>query len=154
MITSQCLFVTTDFFAPAANDPTANGNGTLVAAGSWLDPGDPRVGAAPPGAVQDQCPPPPIVSVLYFCSYNVIVTAILLQVGLGVLPPKRALPLPGQLTALSDCLLQVGLLPRQQPASNPLDICLNPQFNRLGLMQPPTVNHACSVASILIGPLP
>ncbi len=115
MITAQCLFVTTDFLAPAANDPTANRNGTLVAAGSWLDPGDPRVGAAPPGAVQDQCPPPPIVSVLYFCSYNVIVTAILLQVGIGVLPPKRALPLPGQLTVLSPACWA------PTPASNELD---------------------------------
>ncbi len=51
--------------------------------GTYLDQYDPRLSYIPEGDTNDGCTPAPILAVIYFCSYIVIVALLLLQVTTG-----------------------------------------------------------------------
>ena len=57
-------------------------NQTVYSAGTWLDPVDHRdvVRLLPDEAYSDQCSPAPAIAVIYFCTYMLIVSYLVLQV--------------------------------------------------------------------------
>lgn len=59
--------------------------GTQVAAGTYLDPGDPLLQQLDRRAVQDQCSPSPVIAVIYFCSFVLLCGLILVNFVIGVI---------------------------------------------------------------------
>lgn len=59
--------------------------GTQVAAGAYLDPGDPLLQQLDRRAVQDQCSPSPVIAVIYFCSFVLLCGLILVNFVIGVI---------------------------------------------------------------------
>lgn len=81
MITSTCILLTKSF---------TDVDGSVVAAGSWLSPGDAIISRIPSDSVSDQCSIHPVVAVIFFFTFfllcglvliNLIVAAILENMG-------------------------------------------------------------------------
>ncbi|PNH09896.1 Sodium channel protein type 5 subunit alpha [Tetrabaena socialis] len=77
MVTRGCVLVTADALSPATN--------TTLPAGSYLDPHDPLLSGVPAAALDNQCPISAAAAVIYFPTFVVLCTLILLQLVIAVL---------------------------------------------------------------------
>ncbi len=77
MVSSACILITQDTLLPNSS--------TSLAAGTYLDPWDPQLGAVPSAAQLNQCSPAPIVSVVFFCVFVVLCGMIMINLVVGVI---------------------------------------------------------------------
>ena len=77
MVTSACILTTQDVLLPGSND--------TLPAGSYLDPGDPRLGSVPLPAQLNQCSPHPLVPTVFFCTFVVLCAMIMANLVVGVI---------------------------------------------------------------------
>jgi hypothetical protein len=73
MVTSECILVTHSL-------PDLD-----LAAGTYLDPGDPQLAALPPWAQHNQCSISPILAVLFFSSFTILCTMFTMSLVVGVI---------------------------------------------------------------------
>lgn len=61
------------------------GSSSSIAAGSWLNPGDPALASIPPDAVINRCSPSPIAAVAFFCSFVLLCGLVLVNFVIAVI---------------------------------------------------------------------
>ncbi|GFR46009.1 hypothetical protein Agub_g7487 [Astrephomene gubernaculifera] len=77
MVTHGCVLLLSDTVSPATGAP--------LAAGSYLDPGDPALAGLPEEAVDNQCAISPAAAVIYFPTFVILCSFILLNLIIAVI---------------------------------------------------------------------
>ncbi|GFR46010.1 hypothetical protein Agub_g7488 [Astrephomene gubernaculifera] len=77
MVTHGCVLLLSDTVSPSTGAP--------LAAGSYLDPGDPALAGLPEEAVDNQCAISPAAAVIYFPTFVILCGFVLLQLVIAVL---------------------------------------------------------------------
>lgn len=83
MVTTDCILIKRDI--------VDSNNGTLAAAGSYLDQGDVRLNTAKPTVdYEDQCCLHPLVSVIFFLAYVFLAAMIMINLVVGAILDNMA----------------------------------------------------------------
>lgn len=84
MVKESCLLVQYDYTLEYTNSSDSSTASRALSKGDWLDKGDPDRGLLPDGLIDDQCSVAPIVAVLFFGSFMLLCSYLLLQLVIAV----------------------------------------------------------------------